>query len=156
MQSKVLVVYYSRSGRTELLAEGLAAGVEAEELPVELVKAEEPIYQALVAEAAALAVGSPSYFSNVAWQVKRFIDETIRFYHNRELAGRPFLPFATAGSTEGARQALEALQVAFAYHHKMQQVTTLQSVNDSDPHAVRERAKTAGVALAQAVKASRG
>ena len=150
-KTEVLVVYYSRSGHCESVAESLLAGVRsvqtaAHAMPVEEVNLDE--LPALMG----LAVGSPAYFSNVAWQIKKFIDETIRFYGPQLLAGKPFVPFATTGTPSCGRKTLELLNEAFVFHHNMKQVGEVLAPDSEDASGVHKRALSVGAKLGQIVR----
>lgn len=94
----VLVTYYSRSGNTkkmaEMISEGLAAlGVKVDLIPVEEVDLDSlPGYQGFI-------VGSPNYFGTMAWPVKKFIDESIKYY--KKLEGRAAAAFTSEGIIGG-------------------------------------------------------
>ena len=70
---QILITYYSGSGNTERMAEEIAQGATGVGVAVQVKEIE---YCTLneVAAADAIVVGSPTYFSNVAWQVKKLID----------------------------------------------------------------------------------
>ena len=76
---KVLVTYYSRSGNTEKMARMIADSLVTRDLAVELIKVEEvdidtlPSYDGFI-------VGSPNYFGTMAWPVKKFIDESVKYF----------------------------------------------------------------------------
>ena len=71
---KVLVLYYSRSGNTKKMAKAIAEAMKSSAISVTVEDAGKfdisllPKYEGIV-------LGSPTYFSNVAWQVKKVIDD---------------------------------------------------------------------------------
>lgn len=94
----VLVTYYSRSGNTkkmaELISDGLTArGIKADLIPVEEVQIDSlPCYDGFI-------VGSPNYFGTMAWPVKKFIDESIKYY--KKLEGKAAAAFTSEGLIGG-------------------------------------------------------
>jgi len=94
----VLVTYYSRSGNTkkmaELISDGLTArGIKADLIPVEEVQIDSlPGYDGFI-------VGSPNYFGTMAWPVKKFIDESIKYY--KKLEGKAAAAFTSEGLIGG-------------------------------------------------------
>ena len=94
----VLVTYYSRSGNTKKLAglvsDGLKArGVKADLIPVDEVRIDTlPGYDGFI-------VGSPNYFGTIAWPVKKFIDESVKYY--KQLDGKAAAAFTSEGIIGG-------------------------------------------------------
>lgn len=94
----VLVTYYSRSGNTKKMAElvyqGLTArGIKADLIPVQDVQIDSlPEYDGFI-------VGSPNYFGTMAWPIKKFIDESIKYY--KKLEGKAAAAFTSEGIIGG-------------------------------------------------------
>ena len=99
----VLVTYYSRSGDTrkmaELIFEGLTArGIKADLIMVEDVPIDSlPGYDGFI-------VGSPNYFGTIAWPVKKFIDESVKYY--KKLDGKAAAAFTSEGIIGGGGDAV--------------------------------------------------
>lgn len=95
---KVLVVYYSRSGNTEKMAKLIAEGVSKKGINVDLKKVEEvnidslPDYDGYI-------IGSPNYFGTMAAEVKKFIDESVKYY--RKIEGKLVAAFCSTGMIGG-------------------------------------------------------
>lgn len=95
---KVLVTYYTRSGNTENMARLVADGLTAKGLSVDLKRVEEvgidtlPSYDGFV-------VGSPNYFGTMAWPVKKFVDESVKYF--KKLDGKAAAAFTSAGMIGG-------------------------------------------------------
>ena len=95
---KVLVTYYSRSGNTEKMARMIADGLTTKDLAVDLKKVEEvdidtlPSYDGFI-------VGSPNYFGTMAWPVKKFIDESVKYF--KKLDGKAAAAFTSEGMIGG-------------------------------------------------------
>jgi NAD(P)H dehydrogenase (quinone) len=74
-----------------------------------------------LAEADGIAVGSPTYYSNVAWQIKRLLDETIlTFYTNgHSLRNKVCGCFTSTGAYSDGKECLRMLELAFGFALKM-------------------------------------
>jgi len=72
---QLLITYFSGTGNTEKMAKEIAHGAEGLGITVKGIEIEDCTLNDL-AEADGIVVGSPTYFSNVAWQVKKLIDES--------------------------------------------------------------------------------
>jgi NAD(P)H dehydrogenase (quinone) len=98
---KLLIVYHSRTGNTEKMAgfikEGAASeGVEAEARKADEVKAEELLdYEGII-------IGSPTYYGAMAWEVKKLLDDSVKF-HGR-LEGKIAGAFSSSANLGGGNE----------------------------------------------------
>jgi NAD(P)H dehydrogenase (quinone) len=128
----VLVIYYSKDGKTKRMAEYISEGMKAPEVQA-LVKRVEDISVGGLAEADGLVIGSPTYFSNMAWQVKKLVDESICFYGSiPSLAGKVGGCFTSAGGRQDGSECLKQIELAFGFHHKMKLIPGLISDEDDN------------------------
>lgn len=100
--AKLLIIYFSKSGHTQKMAEviGEAArdegGVEVDVKPVAEVAPEDLLdYDAIL-------MGSPVYYGTMAAELKQLIDESVR-YHG-QLDGKVGGAFSSAGGEGGGAQ----------------------------------------------------
>ena len=119
----ILVLYYSRTGATRLLAEAIAQGIDQVDgaqarlrtvppvaVVVETASASIPPDGAPYAELAdleqcgALALGSPTRFGNMAAPLKHFIDSTSGQWLAGALAGKPAVVFTSTTSMHGGQE----------------------------------------------------
>lgn len=136
--TEVLVLYYSRNGATEQLARAIAegvetvAGVEARLRTVpsvsanhEAVEPDIPVNGPPYAEAtdleecAAVALGSPTRFGNMAAPMKYFIDGTISQWLEGKLVGKPFSVFTSSASMHGGQESTLLSMALPLLHHGM-------------------------------------
>jgi NAD(P)H dehydrogenase (quinone) len=131
----VLVLYYSRGGRTAALARHAARGVEragavarlrtvppvvvatAEPLPP--VPAEGPPYAELddLLEADGLLLGSPTRFGNMAAPLKQFLDSTSELWLAGKLVDKPAGVFTASSSAHGGQEStLLSMQLPLLHH----------------------------------------
>ena len=99
---KVLVIYYSRSGNTKNMAELIAEGVKAEkDVEVEVKAVQETRVEELI-EADGIVIGSPTYYGTMASEVKKFIDDSVKF-HGR-LEGKIGGAFSSSANIAGGNE----------------------------------------------------
>uniref|UniRef100_A0A7C4AK81 Flavodoxin family protein n=1 Tax=Thermodesulfovibrio aggregans TaxID=86166 RepID=A0A7C4AK81_9BACT len=95
---KVLVVYYSRTGNTEKMAKMIAERLANKEITVDLKRVEEIEIDSLL-DYDGYIVGSPNYFGTMASEVKKFIDESVKYY--RKIEGKLVAAFTSTGMIGG-------------------------------------------------------
>jgi NAD(P)H dehydrogenase (quinone) len=131
----VLVLYYSRSGRTAALARQAAVGVESaggearlrtvppvsaatsEVLPP--VPGDGPPYAELddLEQADGLLLGSPTRFGNMAAPLKHFLDSTSELWLAGRLADKPAGVFTSSSSPHGGQEStLLSMQLPLLHH----------------------------------------
>ncbi|WP_373747384.1 NAD(P)H:quinone oxidoreductase [Neisseria dentiae] len=135
---KILVLYYSQHGGTQNLARQIARGVESvagceavlRTVPkvsavCEAVEADIPAEGAPYCSAedlktcAALALGSPTRFGNMAAAMKYFIDGTIPQWLGGELIGKPATVFTSTASQHGGQESTLLTMMLPLLHHGM-------------------------------------
>ena len=135
---KILVLYYSRHGATRKLADYIAQGVESvagceavlRTVPAvsTVTEATEPAVPASgapyveasdLAECAALALGSPTRFGNMAAPLKYFIDGSSAEWLSGTLAGKPACVFTSTGSLHGGQETTLLSMMLPLLHHGM-------------------------------------
>ncbi len=99
--SKILIVYYSRSGNTERLAKAVAEGVREGGGNPSLKSVDEvdinelPDYDGIIA-------GSPVYYGSMAAELKKFFDESVMV--RRKLFNKIGAAFATGAHRTGGKE----------------------------------------------------
>ncbi|HUV67041.1 MAG TPA: flavodoxin domain-containing protein [Sedimentisphaerales bacterium] len=112
--AKAIVIYHSRSGNTQKMAEIIAeamneAGLPTECKPVAEVKADDLLaYDAIV-------VGSPTYYGHMAAPIKQLFDETVSFHG--KLDGKVAAAFTSSANIGGGNETtimgiIEAMLIA--------------------------------------------
>lgn len=100
--AKVLIVYYSRSGNTEKMAEAVGAGAKAVSgVEVEVRPVREVTPDDLLA-AEGIIMGSPTYYGSMAAELKSLIDESVK-YHG-QFTGKVGGAFASSGGPGGGNE----------------------------------------------------
>jgi NAD(P)H dehydrogenase (quinone) len=136
--NEILVLYYSRYGATAEMAQIIARGIETHphcqarirtvpavstvcEAKEDDIPAEGPPYVTLddLRECAALVLGSPTRFGNMAAALKYFIDSTSSLWLGGELAGKPAAVFTSTASMHGGQETTLLSMMLPLLHHGM-------------------------------------
>ena len=94
--SRVLVVYYSRSGNTETMAKIIADAIRSEGIEADCKTVNETEVDELLSYDG-IVVGSPTYYGTVAAEVKKLLDDSIK--HHGKLDGKAGAAFSSSAMT---------------------------------------------------------
>lgn len=109
---EVLVLYYSRSGRTEALAKAVAEGVDTVDTASAKIKRVDYATVDDFISCDAVAFGSPNYFSYMAGLMKDFFDRALSI--REKVTGKPAAAFTSGGgSSSSALLTLERMISSF-------------------------------------------
>ena len=136
--STILIVYYSRYGSVERMAQQIALGVEAVEgcaakirCVAEISTTHEQTDPAIPAEGPpyateddlkncdGLILGSPSYFGNMAAALKHFLDSSSQAWLSGALIGKPAGVFTATSSHHGGQESVLLSMMIPLLHHGM-------------------------------------
>lgn len=136
--STILILYYSRDGATQTMANHIARGVEAVEdvnVCIRTVPVVSPVCEASeddIPERGApyvtlddlqycdgLALGSPTHFGNMAAPMKHFLDSTTSLWFDGSLTGKPAVVFTSTGSMHGGQESTLLSMMLPLMHHGM-------------------------------------
>ncbi|CAA0102276.1 NAD(P)H:quinone oxidoreductase [Zhongshania aliphaticivorans] len=136
-QTYVLVLYYSRHGATEKLAQYIARGVEQAGLEARLrtvpavsavceataddIPENGPLYASEddLRHCAGLVMGSPTRFGNMAAPLKYFLDGTSGLWMSGALIGKPAAVFTSSASLHGGQESTLLTMMMPLLHHGM-------------------------------------
>ena len=149
--TKVLVLYYSRSGNTKKMAKAIAEAMKSSAMSV-TVEDVGKFNISLLPKYDGIVLGSPTYFSNVAWQVKKVIDESIVHYGGGKLKGKVAGIFTSAGTMRDGKDCLKMLQVALGFHHGMKVVEGILRVDGESDKEVEKRCQEYGKKILKRLK----
>jgi NAD(P)H dehydrogenase (quinone) len=112
---KILVVYDSKSGSTEIMASAVAKGAkQAGDLEVTVKKAEETKNSDLLA-ADGIFMGSPTYFGQMSAKLKALINQSVKVHE--KLTGKVGGAFTSSGgAASGAETTLLSIVQAMLIH----------------------------------------
>jgi len=136
--TKILILYYSRNGTTEKMANQIARGVESIEGVDAVLRTVPEIStvceqsEALIPNTGApyasledlktcdgLALGSPTHFGNMAGALKHFIDNTTEIWFPGTLSGKPAGVFTSTGSMHSGHESTLLSMMLPLMHHGM-------------------------------------
>ena len=133
---KVLIIYYSKNGSTEKMAQRIAMGVK-------MVDGAEPVVRTLpdieefnnneiandnnimyasnddLVNCDGLIMGSPTHFGNMAAPMKFFLDKTTSEWFNGTLCGKPAGVFTSTSSMHGGQETTLLTMMIPLIHHGM-------------------------------------
>lgn len=99
--AKVLVVYYSRTGNTEKMAELISDQIKKQGMEIDLKKVKDTTPDDLKS-ADGIIIGSPTYYGSMAAEIKSLLDESVKL-HGR-LDGKVGAAFSTAANIAGGNE----------------------------------------------------
>ncbi len=133
--AEILVLYFSRDGAVEKMAQLIARGVEEDGLVARLraiprmssvtdaAESNVPVSGAPyvtiqdMKECIGLALGSPSYFGNMASAVKYFLDSTGSLWLSGSMVGKPASVFTSSGTMHGGQEStLLSMHIPLLHH----------------------------------------
>ncbi len=151
MAKRLLITYYSGKGNTKRMAEAIGKGAEGLGVTVEVKRVEDCKLNDL-AEADGIVIGSPTYFSNVAWQVKKLIDESIALYRGgRQLRGKVGGCFTSSGTHRDGKDCIRMLELALGLHHRLKMVPGIIRVSGDREEEVSQRCQQYGTEIARQI-----
>ena len=136
MTLNILVLFYSRHGNVHAMAELIAEGVDATAGCAALLRTVPPVSpdseaslppvpdngppyceKQELADCAALAMGSPTRFGNMAAPLKYFLDGTSDLWLSGALIGKPAMVFTSTGSLHGGQETtLQSMMLPLMHH----------------------------------------
>ena len=144
---QVLVLYYSRSGKTEKIASAIAKGVSKVEGAETVQKRVDYATGVDFLNCDAVAFGTPNYFGYMAGLMKDYFDRTVGI--RDKVSGKPAAAFSSgSGDSSAALETLEKMITSF----KLEKVAVgLVSVGDPSVDDL-VKAEEIGEKLAKAAK----
>jgi NAD(P)H dehydrogenase (quinone) len=134
----ILVLYYSRHGATQTMAEHIARGVEGVpgvaarlrtvppvsadcEQTEDDIPAQGPLYCDLadMRDCCGLVLGSPTRFGNMAAPLKYFIDQTSSLWLSGAMIDKPAAVFTSTSSLHGGQESTLLSMLLPLLHHGM-------------------------------------
>ncbi len=99
--SRILILYYSRSGNTEEMARLIGKGIVEEGLEAHVMDIDEAEPSAML-EFQGIIIGSPTYYGASAYQVKDLLDRSV-VYHGK-LEGKVGGAFTSSANLAGGNE----------------------------------------------------
>jgi len=151
LAKRLLIAYYTGTGNTKRMADAIGKGAERLGVTVEVKRVEECSLSDL-AEADGIVIGSPTYFSNVAWQVKKLIDESIALYRGgHQLRDKVGGCFTSSGTRRDGKDCIRMLELALGLHHRLKMVPGIIRVSGDREEEVAQRCQKYGTEIARQI-----
>lgn len=150
MAKQLLIVYYSDTGNTKRMAEAIGKGAERPGLKVKVKRVEKCRLSDMV-EADGIILGSPTYFSNVAWKVKKFIDESIVLYGKRKLKDKVGGCFTSSGTYRDGKDCIKMLELALGLHHRLKMVPGVIRASNNKKEEISRMCQQYGAEIAKQI-----
>jgi NAD(P)H dehydrogenase (quinone) len=99
--AKVLVCYFSKTGNTEKMAQTISSVMKSRDFVVDLKRVEETKVDSLL-DYDCIILGSPTYYGSMAWQIKKLLDESVKFHG--QLSGKIGGAFSSAANVGGGNE----------------------------------------------------
>jgi len=148
---RLLITYYTGTGNTKRMAEEIGRGAERLGVKVEVKRVEECRLNDLV-EADGIVIGSPTYFSNVAWQVKKLIDESIDLYNKAyQLRDKVGGCFTSSGTRRDGKDCIRMMELTLGLHHRLKMVPGIIRASSDRWEEVSKMCQRYGMEIARQI-----
>jgi multimeric flavodoxin WrbA len=137
---EVLILYYTRGGRTEALAKAVEEGVSSIDGATSNLKRVDYTTVNDFITCDAVAFGSPNYFSYMAGIMKDFFDKALNI--REKVEGKPAVAFTSGGgSSDSALSSLERMISSFRLNKVAEGVVSSGTPTEGDLSSCREVGK---------------
>jgi len=99
---KLAIIFFTKTGNTEAMAHLIAEGAEDEGGVEVHVARVEDFSSGRVMEFDGFVLGSPTYYGSMSGEMKKFLDETVKFH--RQLDGKVGAAFTSAANIGGGNE----------------------------------------------------
>ncbi len=99
---QILVLYYSKGGNTQKIAQRIGEGIESVSGAKALLKSTQEVTKEDFVDSAGVIAGSPVYFGAMASDLKRVFDEYVVV--RRKMENKVGAAFATSGDPSGGKE----------------------------------------------------
>ena len=148
----VLIVYYSRTGNTKFMAEKIAEGIQSAMMKTDVKVKDVQEYHdtSNLLFTDVILLGTPTYASNIAWPIKRFIDEILsQVYTHSSIERKLVSGFTSTGTFIDGKKCLQALNWAFE-HSRAKIVKGLITENSEPKYQIEKKCKDFGLKILKA------
>lgn len=97
----ILVIYYSRSGNTQKMAEAVSEGIAKEGLEVKTKEVKDVGVEELL-KYDGLVIGSPTYYGTMAAEIKKLLDDSVKLHG--KLDGKIGSAFSSSANVGGGNE----------------------------------------------------
>lgn len=131
IETKILIVYYSKHGNSAKMAKLIARGIESQDNTSAIIRTvkvngdedfnnHDPIVELSdLNDCDGLILGSPARFGNMAAPLKQFVDETGLQWFSGTLSNKPAAVFTSSSSLHGGQETTLLTMMLPLLHHGM-------------------------------------
>ena len=117
-----MVIYHTEGVRTRLMADLIGQSAREHGLEVD-VRSVHDVNTQSFSEYDGIVIGSPTYFSNVSWQIKKLLDETHLLRRGGfKLRGKIGGGFTSSDTRVDGEDCVRMIDLALKVHHEMETV----------------------------------
>ncbi len=150
-EKRLLVIYHTEGVRTMLMANLIKQGATEFGLKVDIKSVKDVDINSFT-EYDGLIIGSPTYFSNVSWQIKKLLDNT---YHLREdgfkLRGKIGGSFTSSDTKIDGEDCVRMIDIAMRVHHEMETLPGIIVTIKMTDNEIFEQCKLYGEKIAEKI-----
>ena len=129
LKKRLLIVYHSEHQNTMFMAYSIGRGAKKLGIVVDIKEVEKCRPEFMV-EYDGIVIGSPTYFSNMSWKVKKFIDESVSLRTSGYLLeGKVGGAFTSSATIVDGKECLRMIELSMGLHHKMKLIPGLVAVS---------------------------
>ena len=148
---RLLIFYHSEGARVVFMANQIGESARERGIEVDVRMVAEVDVESLVGYDGIL-VGSPTYFSNVSWQIKKIIDETYPLRRGEfRLKGKIRGSFTSSDTRRDAEDCIRLIELSFGLHHQMEMVPGIIVTRRDTEAEVYESCRVYGELLADKI-----
>ena len=134
-----------------LMADLIGQGARGYGLEVDVSRAQDVNTQIFV-DYDGIVIGSPTYFSNVSWQIKKLLDETYSLRRGGfKLKGKIGGSFTSSDTLVDGEDCVRMIDLALKVHHEMETLPGIIVTRDKTDVEIYEMCQGYGVKIAKKI-----
>ncbi len=150
-EKRLLVLYHSEGARVMFMANQIGERARERGVDVDVRMVDEVDVERLV-DYDGVVVGSPTYFSNVSWQIKKFIDETYPLRRGKfRLKGKIGGSFTSSDTRRDAEDCIRLIELSLGLHHQIEMVPGIIATRRDTDANVYEMCRAYGDIIADKI-----
>lgn len=151
LKKRLLIVYHSEQQHTMFMAYSIGHGAENRGIIVDIMEVEKCRPESMI-EYDGIVVGSPTFFSNMSWNVKKFIDESASLRTSGYLLGGKIGgAFTSSATIVDGEECLRMIELALGLHHKMKLIPGLVVTSKETENNFADKCQEYGEKIAEKI-----
>ena len=99
-----------------------------------------------------IVIGSPTFFSNMSWKVKKFIDESVSLRtRGYLLEGKVGGAFTSSATIVDGKECLRMIELSMGLHHKMKLIPGLVVTSNETENIIADICQKYGKTIAEKI-----